>query len=148
MILSSAALVGAYWERLRVLPLEQRRVAGREPRSEQRSEGQPGYSEELQAHLHRHPVPITAIQHTATRLTHLLCTDIRATRSPAMDIPATRDTPPTPVPRLLDTPMPDTRPTPVLHAMATRADRHTLPIPVPGMEVPWLVQRFQNINML
>jgi hypothetical protein len=42
MILCNAALVGAYWERLLVLPLEQRRVAGREPPSEQRSEGQPG----------------------------------------------------------------------------------------------------------
>jgi hypothetical protein len=42
MILFNAALVGAFWERLLVLPLEQRRVAGREPPSEQRSEGQPG----------------------------------------------------------------------------------------------------------
>jgi hypothetical protein len=39
MILFNAALVAAYWERLLVLPLEQRRVAGREPPSEQRSEG-------------------------------------------------------------------------------------------------------------
>ena len=42
MIPSSAAWVEAYWERLLVLLSEQRRVAGREPRSEQRSEGQPG----------------------------------------------------------------------------------------------------------
>ena len=42
MIRFSAALVGAYWERLLVLPLEQRRVGGREPPLEQRSEGQPG----------------------------------------------------------------------------------------------------------
>jgi hypothetical protein len=42
MIRFNAALVGAYWERLLVLPLEQQRVAGREPLSEQRSVGQPG----------------------------------------------------------------------------------------------------------
>jgi hypothetical protein len=41
MILFNAALVGAYWERLLVQRLEQRRVAGREPPSEQQSEGQP-----------------------------------------------------------------------------------------------------------
>jgi hypothetical protein len=41
MILFNAALVGAYWERLLVRPLEQRRVAGREPPSAQRLEGQP-----------------------------------------------------------------------------------------------------------
>ena len=58
---------------------------------------------------------------------------------PGYGYPGYSGYPPTPVPRLLDTPMPDTRPTPVLHAMATRADRHTLPIPVPGTEVPWLV---------
>ena len=39
MTLFNAALVGAYWERLLVLPLEQRRVAGREPPWEQRSRG-------------------------------------------------------------------------------------------------------------
>src|SRR5205823_14957579 len=109
MILFNAALAGAYWERRLVLRLEQRRVAGREPPSGQRLEGLPGYLAELRVHLHRHRVSISGTQHTATRLTHLLYTDIRATRSPAMDIPATRDTPPTPVPRLLDTPMPDTR---------------------------------------
>jgi hypothetical protein len=53
MIPFNAALVGAYWERLRVLRSEQLRVAGREPPSEQRSEGQPGYSEESLVHLHR-----------------------------------------------------------------------------------------------
>jgi hypothetical protein len=42
MILFKAALVVAYWERLLVRLSEQRRVAGREPRSEQRSEGLPG----------------------------------------------------------------------------------------------------------
>ena len=42
MILFNAALVVAYWERLLVRPLEQRRVVGREPPSEQRSAGQPG----------------------------------------------------------------------------------------------------------
>ena len=41
MIPFNAALVGAYWERLLVLPLEPRQVAGREPPSEQRSVGQP-----------------------------------------------------------------------------------------------------------
>ena len=98
MILFNAALVGAYWERLLVLPLEQRRVAGREPPSEQRLEGQPGYLEELRVHLHRHRAPITA-----TQPTDIPATDIRATRSRAMDTQATRDTPPTPVLRAMDT---------------------------------------------
>jgi hypothetical protein len=39
MILSNAAWAGAFGERLLVLPLEQRLVAGREPPSERRSEG-------------------------------------------------------------------------------------------------------------
>ena len=42
MILFNAALAGAFGERLLVLRLEQPQVAGREPPSEQRSEGQPG----------------------------------------------------------------------------------------------------------
>jgi hypothetical protein len=62
MILFNAAWVGAYWERLLVLPLEQRRVAGRERPSEQRLEGLPGYSEELRVHLRRHRAPISAIR--------------------------------------------------------------------------------------
>ena len=62
MIRSNAALVGAYWERLLVLPSEQRRVAGREPPSEQQSEGQPGYLGEWLLHLHPHRAPTTATQ--------------------------------------------------------------------------------------
>jgi hypothetical protein len=42
MILSNAALAGAFMERLLVLLLGQRRVVGPEPPSEQRSEAQPG----------------------------------------------------------------------------------------------------------
>jgi hypothetical protein len=42
MILSNAASAGAFMERLLVLLLGQRQVAGRERLSEQRSEGQPG----------------------------------------------------------------------------------------------------------
>src|SRR5207253_7818449 len=97
MILFNAASVGEYWERLLVLPLEQRRVAGREPPSEQRSEGQPGYSGELRVHLHPHRAPITATQPMDIPLT-----DIRATRSRAMDTQVTRDIPPIPVPRPMD----------------------------------------------
>jgi hypothetical protein len=103
MILFNAALVVAYWERLLVRPLERRRVAGRERPSEQRSEGQPGYSGESLVHLHLHRAPISATQPTATRRTDLLRTDIRATPSPAMAIRATRETPLTPVLRAMDT---------------------------------------------
>ena len=125
MILFNAALVGAFWERLLVLRLEQRRVAGRERPSEQPSEGQPGYLEELRVHLRRHrapttvtrptDIPVTVIQATRSRATDtqasrdtsptpvLRVMDIRATRSPAMDIRATRDTPLTPVLRAMDT---------------------------------------------
>ena len=125
MILSSAALVEAYWERLRVLPLEQRRVAGREPRSEQRSEGQPGYLGESQVHHLRHLAPISA-----TQPTDLLLTGIRVTRSRAMDILATRDTPLTPVLRAMDTQVTRVGPvTPVLRAMDIQATRDTLPTP-------------------
>src|ERR1700720_1026718 len=102
MIRSSAALVGAYWVRLLVLRLEQRRVVGREPRSERRSEGQPGYSGESLVHLHLHRAPISATQPTAPRRTDLLRTDIRATPSPAMAIRATRETPLTPLLRPTD----------------------------------------------
>jgi hypothetical protein len=42
MILSNAALAGAFGERLLVLPLEQRRVAGQERPLERRLEGQLG----------------------------------------------------------------------------------------------------------
>jgi hypothetical protein len=135
MILFNAALVGAYWERLLALQLEQRRVAGREPPSEQRSEEQSGYWEVQPLHLHPHRAPITA-----TQPTDLLLSDIRATRSRAMDTQATRDTPLTPVLRAMDTQATRDSPlTPVHRAMDTRAARHTLlPTPVPVMEIPSL----------
>jgi hypothetical protein len=123
MILFNAAWVGAYWERLRVRLSEQRRVAGREPPSARRSEGQPGYSEELRVHLHPHPAPISA-----TQPTDLLLTDIRATRSRAMDILATRDTPLTPVLRAMDTQVIRVGPVTLLHrAMDIQATRDTPP---------------------
>jgi len=91
-----------------VLPLEQRRVAGREPPSEQRSEGQPGYLGESLPHLHPHRAPITATQPTdipptVIQATHSRVTGIQATNSRAMGIRAIRDTPPTPVLRAMDT---------------------------------------------
>src|SRR5947209_3047183 len=49
-------------------------------------------------HLHLQRAPISA-----TQPTDRLFTDIRATRSQAMDMGATRDTPLTPVPRPMDT---------------------------------------------
>jgi hypothetical protein len=89
-----------------VLPLGRQPGEGREPLSEQRSEGQPGYLEESLLHLHPHRAPITA-----TQPTDILLTDIRATHSRAMDIPPTRalgirvmDTLPTQDTRLTDTP--------------------------------------------
>src|ERR1700720_50004 len=126
MIRSSAALVGAYWVRLLVLRLEQRRVVGREPRSERRSEGQPGYSGESLVHLHLHRAPISATQPTATRRTDLLRTNIRATPSPAMAIRATRETPLTPVLRAMDTQATQDSP-----AMDIRVTRKGLPYSVP-----------------
>jgi len=84
MIRFNAALAGAYWERLLVLPLEQRRVAGRERPSEQRLEVQPGFLEESQVHHLRHPAPISATQPTDNP-----ATDIQATRSRAMGTQAT-----------------------------------------------------------
>src|SRR5580704_13083093 len=152
MIPFNADLAGAYWGRDLVLRLEQRRVAGREPPSEQRSEGQPGYLGELLLHLHPHRAPISA-----TQPTDLLVTGIRATRSKAMDIRATRDTPLTPVLRATHTqatrvaPLTpvlrgmncratrDTPPTPVPRPMDTRTARHTLPVSVPVMDIPCLV---------
>ena len=111
MILFNAAWVGAYWERLLVPPLVQRRVAGQEPPSERRSEGQPVFSEELRPRLHHHRAPISA-----TQPTDLLLTDIRATR----------DTPLTPVLRDMDIrATPDIPLTPVLRAMDTKATRHS-----------------------
>jgi len=85
MIRFNAASAGAYWERLLALPLGERRVAGREPPSELRSEGQPGYSGGSLLHLHLHRAPITATQPTDIPLT-----DIRATHSRALGTPPTR----------------------------------------------------------
>src|SRR5271156_3502865 len=96
MILSNAVLAGAYWERRLVLPLGQRRVAGPEPLSEQRSAGQPGYSGESLVRLHRHRAPISD-----TQPTDLLVTVIRVTPSRAMDTLATGDIPPIPVLRAM-----------------------------------------------
>ena len=118
MILFNAASAGAYWERLPALPLEERRLAGQEPPLEQRSEGQPGYLGESLLHLHSHRAPITA-----TQPTDILLTDIRATHSRAMDIRATRDSPLTPVLRVMD----------------TKAARSILPTPVPVIDIPCLV---------
>jgi hypothetical protein len=154
MILFNAALVGAYWERPRERLLEQRQVAGREPPSEQRSEGQPGYLEESLLHLHLHRAPITATQPMDIPLTGSRATRSRATHSRAMDIQATRVLPVTPVPRPMATQATqatpvlramdtqatrDTQPTPVPRPLDTRAARHTLPIPVLVMEIRWLV---------
>jgi hypothetical protein len=160
MIPSSAALVGAYWVRLRVLRLEQRRVAGREPPSEQRSEGQPGYLGESLVHLRRHRALITATQTTDLLFTGIPLTDIQATRSRAMDILATQDTPLTPVLRAMDTqvtrvspvspPIPVYRAmgckatphgllTPVHRAIDTKAARYTRPTLVPVMDLPAMV---------
>ena len=123
-----------------MLPLEQRRVAGREPHSEQRSAGQPGFLEESQVHLHPHRAPITA-----TPPMDIPVTVIQATRSRATDTQATRDTPPTPVLRAMDTQViqvsPVTPPIPVHRTMATRAARCTLPTPIPVMDTPWLAMR-------
>src|SRR6478609_659307 len=114
MILFNAVLAGAYWERPRERLSGRQRPEGREPLSEQRSEGQPGYLGESLLHLHPHRAPITATQPT----------DIRATRRRAMDIPATRDTPLTPVLRAMDTQaIRDTPLTPVFRA--TQAIRDT-----------------------
>ena len=68
MIQFNAALVGAYWERRLVLPLEQRQVAGREPLLEQRLAEQPEYLGVSLQHLHRHRAPIMATQPTGTAI--------------------------------------------------------------------------------
>src|ERR1700730_2755112 len=131
MIPFNAGLAGAYWGRHLVLRLEQRRVAGREPPSAQRSEGQPGYLGESLLHLHRHRAPITATQPTDIPLT-----GNRATRNRAMDIRATRGTPPPPVLQAMDTQATQDSPlTPPLRAMDTQATRDTLPTPVPPMDI-------------
>jgi hypothetical protein len=100
MILSNAALVEEYWERLLVLLSEQRRVAGREPLSEQRSEGPPGYLGVSLLHHRRHRAPITATPPTDTAIQPMgiPLTVIRATRSRAIGIQANRGLPIIPVP--------------------------------------------------
>jgi len=122
MIPSNAALVEESWEPLLVLPLEQRRVAGREPLSEQRSVEQPEYLGEWLLHLHRHRAPISATRPTgtATLPTDIppigtLLTDIRVTGSRAMVTPDIRDTQLIPVPQ----------------AMHSQAAQDILLIPVP-----------------
>src|SRR5260370_23669801 len=140
MIPFNAGWVGAYWMRLLVLPLEQRRVAGREPPSEQRSAEPPGYLAESRVHLRRHRAPISA-----TQPTDLVVTGIPAMDTQAMDIRATRDTRLTPVPQAMGTQViqvsPVTPPIPVHRAMATKAARCILPTPIPLMDTPWLAIR-------
>ena len=151
MILFNAALVGAYWERLRLLRLERRRVAGRGPPSARRSEGQPGYSGELRVHLHRHRAPIMATQPTAllSRLSRLPTAGLwksgllgipRLFRSSglwipglfgqpltpvlrAIDPPATRDSPATLVPRVTDRQATRNTPTPDPRPLRRQATR-------------------------
>ena len=144
MILFSAALPVVYGGPLLVLPLEQRQVAGRVPRSEQRSEGQREYLAESQRHLRRHRAPITAIllMDTATQATDIppigiLLTDIRAmdtqpTHSRAMDIQAIRVVLVPSVPRPMDTTaMPGIPITQVRRAMNITVTRGTPLIQVP-----------------
>ena len=114
MILFNVALAEAYWERLLVLPLEQRRAAGREPPSEQRLEEQPGYLGESLLRLHHHRAPTTATQPTDIRATRSRVMDTQVTHGPATDTQAT----------------PDTRLTRVLLATAIKATRNTPPSPV------------------
>src|SRR6516225_9794203 len=139
MIPFNAALAGEYWEPLLVLPSEQQRVAGREPRSEQRSVEQPGYLGESQLRLLRHRAPMTATRPTgmATQATDIppigtLLTDIRATHHRTTDTQAMRDTPLILVPQAMDTPViQDTRLIPAIRHLGTRAARRTHPIPIP-----------------
>src|SRR6266446_7372585 len=124
MILFNAALVEAYWERPRARLLGRQPGEGWEPLSEQRSAGQPGYLGESPLHLHPHRAPITATQPTDIPLT-----GIRATGSRAMDIQATREAPPTPVPAAMDTQAtrgtPPTRVPRIIDCQATRDTRLT-----------------------
>ena len=116
---SNAGLVEAYWEPLLVLPSAQQRVAGREPPSVRRSEGQPEYLVESLLHRHPHRAPITA-----TRPTVILLTDIRAMRSRVTDFRATRATLLTPGLRVMDTQATRDSPlTPVPQATDTQATR-------------------------
>jgi hypothetical protein len=156
MIPSNGVLVGEYWELLLVLLSEQRQVAGREPLSEQRSAGRPGYSGESQLHLLRHRAPITATRPTGTATLPMdippigtLLTDIRVTGSRAMVTPDIRDTPLILLPQDMDTQA--TRGTPLIldpqamdtqarrgiqaiRHLDTKAARHTLPIQVPVID--------------
>jgi hypothetical protein len=133
MILFSVALVGVYWERLPVLRLEQRRVAGREQPLARRSEEQPELSEESLVHLHPHRAPISATQPmgippTATQLTDTRPTVIRATR--AIDSRVTRDTPLIPVLRVMGTQaIRDSLLTLLHRAMDTQATQDSPPTP-------------------
>jgi hypothetical protein len=131
MIPSSAALPVVFGEPLLVLRLERRRVAGRAPPSEQRSEGQRGYSEGSRPHLHPHPALITVTLPTDIRVTAILVTvirpmDIGPTHNPAMDTQVIPVLPVTLVPRAMDTMVTgDTQLTPVPRPINTTVTRDT-----------------------
>jgi hypothetical protein len=110
MIPSNAALVEEYWEPLLVLPSEQRQVAGREPLSEQRSEGRPEYlgASLLPLHRHRAPITVTRPMGMLTQATDIppigiLLTDIPVMDSRGTDSQAIRDTPLILLPQDMDT---------------------------------------------
>src|SRR5215831_11505091 len=69
---------GGLWERPLVPPLERRRAAGRVPRSEQRSEGQRGFSGASRLHRRRHRAPIMATQPTGILPIGIRHTDTQA----------------------------------------------------------------------
>ena len=146
-----------------MLPSAQQRVAGREPPSERRSEGQPEYLGDSLLHLHPHRALISATQPMVILLTDIPAmrsrvTDFRAIWATlltpglrVMDTQATRDSQLTP-PRVTDrqatrdTPTPDPRPLrrqatrgspliPVLRAMDIRARRPILRTPVPVSKI-------------
>jgi hypothetical protein len=127
MIPSSAALPVVFGGRLLVLPLERRQAAGREPRSEQRSEGQPEYSGVSRLHLRHHRALTTGTPPTVTdiRLTVIHPTGIEPTRHPAMDIRDTSVLLHMLVSRAMDTRADlNTRITPLLPATAIPATRN------------------------
>jgi hypothetical protein len=107
-------------------------VVGQEQRSERRWEGRPGYSEEWQAHLHRHRAPITATQPMDIPHTDILATLSRASgTAAAMVTLATRDTPLTRLLRAMDTqPTQDSQLTPP-RVTDRQAIRDTPPTPDP-----------------
>ena len=86
-------------------PLEQRRVVGRVPPSEQRLVGQLALSEASPLHLRLHRAPTTGTRLTVTQPTHRRAMDTQAIR--------------------------DTLPIPGLRATDTKAIRHSLLTPVP-----------------